>query len=63
MGFVFTVRGGKVVRSEGFLSRAEALEAVGLSEQAMSRENVARLVTYSDRSLSDRCVGQSRSIR
>ena len=31
-GWVFTVRSGKVVRAEGFLSRAEALEAVGLSE-------------------------------
>jgi ketosteroid isomerase-like protein len=32
IGFVFTVRRGKVVRAEGFLSRAEALEAAGLSE-------------------------------
>jgi ketosteroid isomerase-like protein len=32
MGWVFTVRLGKVVKAEGFLSRAEALEAVGLSE-------------------------------
>jgi ketosteroid isomerase-like protein len=28
----FTFRGGKAVRIEGFLSKAEALEAVGLSE-------------------------------
>jgi ketosteroid isomerase-like protein len=32
IGFVFTVRRGKVVRAEGFLSRAEALEAAGLEE-------------------------------
>jgi ketosteroid isomerase-like protein len=32
MGWVFTVRRGKIVKAEGFLSRAEALEAVGLSE-------------------------------
>ena len=32
MGWVFTARGGKIVKAEGFLSRAEALEAVGLSE-------------------------------
>jgi ketosteroid isomerase-like protein len=31
-GWVFTVRGGKVVKAEGFLSRAEALKAAGLSE-------------------------------
>jgi ketosteroid isomerase-like protein len=31
-GWVFTVRGGKVVKAEGFLSRAEALEAAGRSE-------------------------------
>ena len=31
-GWVFTVRRGKVVRAEGFLSRSEALEAAGLSE-------------------------------
>ena len=32
LGFLVTVRDGKVVRSEGFLSRAEALEAAGLRE-------------------------------
>jgi ketosteroid isomerase-like protein len=32
MGWVFTVRSGKVVKAEGFLSRAEALEVVGLRE-------------------------------
>jgi ketosteroid isomerase-like protein len=32
MGWVFTVRSGKVVKAEGFLSRAEAFEAVGLRE-------------------------------
>jgi ketosteroid isomerase-like protein len=32
MGWVFTVRRGKVVKAEGFLSQAEALEAVGPSE-------------------------------
>jgi ketosteroid isomerase-like protein len=32
MGWVFTIRRGKVAKAEGFLSRAEALEAVGLSE-------------------------------
>ena len=31
-GWVFTVRRGKLVRAEGFLSRVEALEAAGLSE-------------------------------
>jgi ketosteroid isomerase-like protein len=29
-GWVFTVRGGKVVKAEGFLNRADALEAAGL---------------------------------
>src|SRR3954451_6595376 len=29
-GWVFTVRDGKVVKAEGFLSRTEALEAAGL---------------------------------
>jgi ketosteroid isomerase-like protein len=32
IGFVFTVGRGKVVRAEGFLSHADALEAAGLSE-------------------------------
>jgi ketosteroid isomerase-like protein len=32
MGWVFTVRRGKLMKAEGFLSRAEALEAAGLSE-------------------------------
>jgi ketosteroid isomerase-like protein len=32
MGWIFTVRRGRWVKAEGFLSRAEALEAVGLSE-------------------------------
>jgi ketosteroid isomerase-like protein len=32
MGWVFTVRRGRLVKAEGFLSRAEALEAAGLSE-------------------------------
>jgi ketosteroid isomerase-like protein len=32
MGWVFTVRRGKVMKAEGFLSRAEALEAAGLRE-------------------------------
>jgi ketosteroid isomerase-like protein len=31
-GWVFTVRRGKVVSAEGFLSRSETLEAAGLSE-------------------------------
>jgi ketosteroid isomerase-like protein len=31
-GWVFTVRGGRVVKAEGFLSRADALEAAGLRE-------------------------------
>ena len=31
-GWVYRVRGGKVVKAEGFLSRVEALEAAGLSE-------------------------------
>jgi ketosteroid isomerase-like protein len=32
MGWVYTVRRGKLVKAEGFLSRAEALEAAGLQE-------------------------------
>jgi ketosteroid isomerase-like protein len=32
MAWVFTVRGGKIVKADGFLSHADALEAVGLSE-------------------------------
>ena len=32
MGWVFTVRHGKLMKAEGFLSRAKALEAAGLSE-------------------------------
>jgi ketosteroid isomerase-like protein len=32
MGWVFTVRRGKLVKAEGFLSHDEALEAVGLRE-------------------------------
>lgn len=32
MGWVWTVRRGKLVKAEGFLSRAEALEAAGLRE-------------------------------
>ena len=31
-GWVFTVRNGKVVRAEGFLSREDALAAAGLSD-------------------------------
>ena len=31
-GWVFTVRRGKVVKAEGFLSRAKTLQAAGLSE-------------------------------
>ena len=32
MGWVFTIRRGKAVKAEGFLNRAKALEAAGLSE-------------------------------
>jgi ketosteroid isomerase-like protein len=32
MGWVYTVRRSKVLKAEGFLSRAEALEAAGLRE-------------------------------
>jgi len=32
MGWVFTVRRGKLVKAEGFLSRDEALAAVGLQK-------------------------------
>jgi hypothetical protein len=32
MGWVSTVRRGKLVKAEGFLNRAEALEAAGLEE-------------------------------
>ena len=31
-GWVFELRGGKVVRAEGFLNPADALEAAGLAE-------------------------------
>jgi ketosteroid isomerase-like protein len=31
-GWVFTLRDGKIVKAEGFLSRAEALHTAGLSE-------------------------------
>jgi ketosteroid isomerase-like protein len=31
-GWIFTLREGKVVKADGFLSRDEALEAAGLSE-------------------------------
>ena len=33
MGWVFTVRRGKVVKAEGFLTRANAFRAASLSEQ------------------------------
>ena len=36
-GWVFTVRRGKMVRAEGFLSRAEALEAAGLRSRRCRR--------------------------
>lgn len=32
MGWVFTIRGGTVVKGEGFLSRAKAFQAAGLRE-------------------------------
>ena len=32
LGWVFTVRRGKLVKAEGFLSRAQALEAAGLRD-------------------------------
>jgi ketosteroid isomerase-like protein len=35
-GWVFTVRGGKVVGAEGFLGRAETLQAAGLPEEGSS---------------------------
>ena len=37
---IWTFREGQVVRVEEYFDRVEALEAVGLSELAMSRENV-----------------------
>jgi hypothetical protein len=37
---VYTVRDGKIARVEPYADRAEALNAVGLSESAMSQENV-----------------------
>lgn len=37
---ICTIRGGKVARWEDYADRAAALEAAGLSEQAMSQENV-----------------------
>ena len=33
MGWVFTVRRGKLVKAEGFLSRDDALDAAGLTEE------------------------------
>jgi ketosteroid isomerase-like protein len=39
-GAVFELRGGRIVRVVQFVTHAEALEAVGPSEQAMSQENV-----------------------
>jgi ketosteroid isomerase-like protein len=39
-GWVVTVRNGKVLRAEGYLSYVEALEAAGLREWAMSEQNV-----------------------
>ena len=38
---LWTVRNGKVIRFQWFLNSEDAFEAAGLSEQAMSRENVA----------------------
>jgi hypothetical protein len=38
MTIMVTVRKGKIVYREYFRDHAEALEAVGLSEQAMSQE-------------------------
>jgi ketosteroid isomerase-like protein len=40
--FVYTVENGQITRLRMFQERAEALEAAGLSEKAMSRENVER---------------------
>ncbi len=37
---LFSFRDGFIVRIDGFTDKAEALEAAGLSEQAMSQENV-----------------------
>ncbi len=49
---VWTVRDSKLVRSEFFPSRAEALEAVGLAEQAMREELVRRgIQAINDRDL------------
>jgi ketosteroid isomerase-like protein len=39
---VWELRDGKVVRGTAYRAKAEALEAVGLSESAMSQENVNR---------------------
>src|SRR4051812_29139562 len=40
---VMTVTDGKIIRTENYIDPAEALEAVGLSEQATSHGNVGRL--------------------
>jgi ketosteroid isomerase-like protein len=40
---IFTVGSGRIMRVRMFSDRAEALEAAGLSEQAMSQENVENL--------------------
>ena len=37
---VFEVRNGRVVRIQGYMDRAKALKAAGLSESGMSQENV-----------------------
>src|SRR5438093_12712503 len=37
---VMTIRDGLLVRSDDYLDRAAGLKAIGLSEQAMSQENV-----------------------
>jgi hypothetical protein len=38
--FVYEIRDRRIVRDRAFRSRDEALEAVGLSEQAMSDESL-----------------------
>jgi ketosteroid isomerase-like protein len=52
---VYTLRDGKITRADEYADRAEALEAAGLQESAMSQENVEVDHRYYD-ALHPRCV-------
>jgi ketosteroid isomerase-like protein len=45
---VYTLRDGKITRADEYADRAEALEAAGLQESAMSQENVEVVHRYYD---------------